>query len=296
MISVTENKDSGRKKQRHRSAVSVIVTLILSFYVLILLIPYIYALFASLSTYQEYYFNIFPLPKEGLKFINYIDAWQSLKFEGTGIPKMILNSLWYSLVPAGLGVLLSSFGAYICAKYQFPGRNFIYMFALITMMIPIVGSTPSTLKYVSALGGYNSYSYVLIMVQTVGATFIIMYSCFKSVDWAYAEAAFIDGAGHFTVFFKVMLPQVISPMTALILTDFIMYWADVENSLLYHPELPTLSTGLYYFRTFVITAAGMQRYPAYFAALLLCMLPTILLFAIFQNKLMDIQISGGIKG
>ena len=296
MGAVSRSKDSVRKRHRHISAVSVIVTVILAIYVLILLIPYVYALFASLSTYQEYYFNIFPFPKEGLKLINYVDAWKSLKFEGTGIPEMVLNSLWYSLAPAVLGVLLSSFGAYICAKYQFPGRNFIYMFALITMMIPIVGSTPSILKYVSALGGYNSYSYVIIMAQTVNAAFIIMYSCFKSVDWAYAEAAFIDGAGHFTVFFKIMLPQVISPMTALILSDFILYWADVESSLLYHPELPTLSTGLYYFRTFVITAAGMQRYPAYFAALLLCMIPTILLFAIFQNKLMDIQISGGIKG
>lgn len=282
--------------KKKTSGVFKVVTVIFCIYMLILLIPYVYALFASVSTYQEYYFNLFPIPRGGLQWKNYVDAWLNLQHDGTGIPAMIINSLIFSAGPAVLGNFLSACGAYICAKYTFPGSRFIYWFALITMMIPIVGGAPSFLKYISALGGYNSYTYVLITAQTVGPAFIIMYSCFKSVDWAYAEAAFIDGAGHFTVFFKVMLPHVVSPMIALVLSDFILFWANVENSLLYYPELPTLSTGLYYFRTFVITAAGMQRYPAYFAALLLCMIPTIILFAAFQEKLMDIQISGGIKG
>lgn len=285
-----------KRKRKKVSVFAIIVSAIFVLYLLCLLIPYVYALFASLSNYKEYYFNIFPIPKEGLKFQNYADAWTSLKHEGTGVAQMILNSLWFAGAPAILGVFLSSCGAYICAKYQFWGRNFIYWFCLITMMIPIIGNQSSHLKYISMLGGYNSPTYVFITANTVGATFIIMYSCFKNVDWAYAEAAFMDGATHFQVFYKVMLPHVISPMTALMLSDFIMFWANVENSLLYYPELPTLSTGLYYFRTYVITAEGMQRYPAYFAAMLLCMIPTIVLFSIFQDKLMDIQISGGIKG
>ena len=265
-------------------------------YLLILLIPYIYALFASVSDYKEYYLSVFPFPKNGLKLENYVDAWNNLSHEGTGIPEMILNSLWFAGGSAVLGVFLSTCGAYICAKYKFKGRNFLYWFALITMMIPVVGSMPSNLKYVSALGVYNSRFYIFAMCQTVGAAFIIMYSCFQNVDWAYAESAFMDGAGHFTVFFKIMLPQVISPMTALILSDFILFWSDVERSLIYYPELPTLATGLYHFRSFVITAEGMRRYPAYFAAILLCVIPTVTLFSIFQKKLMDIQLSGGLKG
>lgn len=284
------------KEKRRISPAMWVISGIFVIYMLCLIVPYVYALFASVSNYKEYYFNIFPWPAEGLKLQNYVEAWTSLKHEGTGVPEMIVNSLWFSAVPAVMGVFLCSCGAYICAKYRFFGRNFIYWFSLITMMIPIIGNQSGVLKYVAALGGYNSYAYVFVMANTWGAGLIIMYSCFASIDWAYAEAAFIDGAGHATVFFKVMLPHAISPMTALMLSDFIMFWAGVENSLMYYPDLPTLSTGLYYFRTFVITAAGMQRYPAYFAAMLLCMIPTIVLFAIFQEKLMDIQIGGGIKG
>lgn len=290
------NQKTVKKKRRAISKGSIVVTVIFSIYLVILLVPYIYALFASLSNYKEYYFNIFPIPKEGLKFSNYVDAWTSLSHEGTGVAKMVLHSLWFAGVPSVMGVFLCSCGAYICAKYKFWGRNFIYWFCLITMMIPIIGGQSSYLKYVAALGGYNSLTYVFITANTISATFIIMYSCFLNVDWAYAEAAFMDGATHFQVFNKVMIPHVISPMTALMLSDFIANWANVENSLLYYPDLPTLSTGLYYFRTYVITAEGMQRYPAYFAAMLVCMMPTIILFSIFQDKLMDIQISGGIKG
>lgn len=265
-------------------------------YTLILLVPYIYAAFASVSDYKEYYMNIFPFPKDGLKLKNYVDAWKNLKHEGNGVPEMILNSLWFAGGSAVLNVFLSACGAYVCSKYKFRGRSFLYWFALITMMIPVVGAMPSQLKYISAMGVYNSRMYIFINASTIGATFIIMYSCFQNLDWAYAESAFIDGAGHFTVFFKIMLPQVISPMTALILSDFILFWTDVESSLIYYPELPTLATGLYHFRSFVITVEGMRRYPAYFAAILLCIIPTVTLFSIFQKKLMDIQLSGGIKG
>ncbi len=289
------NKESSGRKRRI-TVPMIIATVIISLYFVVLVVPYIYAVFASVSTYQEYYFHIFPFPKSGLQIENFIDAWKNLQYNGNGIPQMIINSIWFAGGSAFLSVFLGACSAYVCAKYQFRGRNFIFMFALITMMIPIIGSMPSTIKYVSALGGYNSYLFVIIMTSGIGGSYIVLYSCFKSIDWNYAEAAFIDGAGHFRVFFKVMLPQAVSPMIAFFLSEFIMNWANAENSLIYYPDLPTLTTGLYYFRTYVITSAGMRRYPGYFAALLMCILPTIVLFAIFQDKLMDIQIEGGLKG
>lgn len=290
------NKNRLKEDKCNLGILGWIVAAVFVAYTLCLLVPYVYAAFASVSNYKEYYLNIFPFPKEGVKLGNYVDAWNNLKHEGNGVPEMILNSLWFAGGSAILNVFLSSCGAYVCAKYSFRGRNFLYWFALITMMIPVVGSMPSQLKFISSMGVYNSRMFIFVNAATIGATFIIMYGCFKNLDWTYAEAAFMDGAGHFTVFFKIMLPQVISPMTALILSDFIMGWANVENSLVYYPELPTLSTGLYHFRSIVITAEGMRRYPAYFAAILLCIIPTVVLFAIFQKKLMDVQLSGGIKG
>lgn len=289
-----------KKKLTQKNPLGVVgwlIFAIFAIYMLILLVPYVYALFSSVSTYEDWYNSKFPFPKSGVQFSNFTDAFLNLQTDdGAGIPLMLFNSLWFAGGSAVLGVLLSSCGAYICAKYKFFGRKFIYWFAFITMMIPVVGSMPSVLNYVKAWNVFNSPMYIFVMAQTVGAGFIIMYSCFLNVDWAYAESAFMDGAGHFTVFFKIMLPQVVSPMTALMLSDFILFWTDAESSLIYYPQLPTLATGLFQFRSDVLTGAGVMRYPQYFAALLLCIIPTVVLFAIFQKKLMDIQLSGGIKG
>ena len=93
----------------------IVVSVIFTIYLLILLIPYLYAMFASVSDYKEYYFSIFPFPKGGLKLYNFADAWNNLQHEGTGVPAMILNSLWFAGGPAVLGVLFSSFRAYICS-------------------------------------------------------------------------------------------------------------------------------------------------------------------------------------
>ena len=67
--------------KKKTSGVFKVVTVIFCIYMLILLIPYVYALFASVSTYQEYYFNLFPIPRGGLQWKNYVDAWLNLQHD-----------------------------------------------------------------------------------------------------------------------------------------------------------------------------------------------------------------------
>ena len=285
------NKITVNKKRVKISAVNVVATVIFAVYCLGIIVPLLYGFSISLQTRAEYInFAYFPSVPQ---FKNYITAWRDLDSMGNSVPVMFLNSLWFSFGTVIVNVLCSAFTGYIVAKYKFPGRNFIYYFTIITMMIPIIGALPSQIKYVAALGGYNSPLYVLVMTLGVGGSFIIFYSTFKGVDWGYAEAAFIDGAGHFTIFFRIMLPQVVAPMSALALTDFISAWANVETPIIFFPDLPTLASGLFNYETIVIKQ---DIFPTYYAGLFTCMLPTVLLFVIFQKNLMDIQIGGGLKG
>ena len=120
-----------------------------------------------------------------------------------------------------------------------------------------------------------------------------MYATFKSLSWGYAEAAFIDGAGHFGTFFRIMLPQVISPMCALVLSEFIIMWTDADTPLIFFPDMPTLAYGLFLYQDVVRKTL---QYPIFFAGLITCMIPTVALYAVFQRSLMDIQMGGGLKG
>lgn len=287
-----EETKRAKKAKKRVSPLLIVITVIFAVYSVFIILPYFYGFLVSIETDFEYQNTIFPQPRT-FKISNYISAWVDLSTSGTSVPEMFLNSLWFTLGMTLVGLFYATISAYVVAKYNFPGKKFIYAFALVMMMIPIIGAQSSNLKFTAALGGYNSPLYVLINAQTINGSFIVIVACWAALDWGYAEAAFIDGAGHFTVFFKIMLPQVISPLSALALSDFIMYWADTDTSLIYFPELPTLSTGLYLYQDVV---ERLYNYPVYFAGLLTCMIPTFILFIIFQNRLMDIKMGGGLKG
>ena len=263
----------------------------------VILYPYIYCLLGSIRT-PNFTFSIssflpFPAAWDQIHFGNYADAFEMLNYDGKNVIDMFLNSLWYSLGMTFVGLLYATVSAYVCAKYHFFGRRLIYTFAIIMMIVPIIGATASNIRYTAFLGGYDNPLYVLINAQTINGSFIIIYSCFKSLSWSYAESSFIDGAGHFKTFFRIMLPQVVSPLSALALTNFIAAWSDAETSLLYFPHYPTLATGIYYAAENYIRSV---RFPIFLASLILVMLPSVILFSIFQKKMMDIQMGGALKG
>lgn len=86
--------------------------------------------------------------------------------------------------------------AYVITKYEFPGRDVFYSFAVIVMMIPTMGSMASTYKMYNAIGLINTYTgYFIFACGGFGSYFLIMYGFYKNLSWTYAEAAQIDGAG-----------------------------------------------------------------------------------------------------
>lgn len=278
--------------------VRVIVFLIFLIYAILLLVPYIFAFYISLKTRTEYNSTLILAPPQSFNLLNYIEAWTALASEesGTSVPMMLLNSLWYAGGVAFFSVLFSSMGAYVVAKYEFRGKGFVYAFAIVTMMVPVMGTLPSQLRYVRAIGSLNSSLYMITMCQLLGTIFIVMHSAFKSISWEYAEAAFIDGAGQFTVFFGIMLPQSVSVLVAMFLTNFIWLWADSETPLIFFDELPPVALGLYQYKQIVDSNDPYASVPTFYAGLILCMIPSLVLFSVFQKTLMDIQMGGGLKG
>lgn len=282
-----------QKKDFHTSPIRIAVFVIFALYSVTIAVPYVWTIIASLKIRPEYLNeSVFSLPAH-LKFDNYAKAWTELSTEGTSVPMMFVNSLWYAVGRSVCGILFSAMTAYVVAKYKFPGRKFLYTFALVTMMIPVMGSMAMGLKFAKTIGTYNSPLYALLNAGALSGPFVILYSTFKTLSWEYAEAAMIDGAGHFGAFFKIMLPQVISPMCALVLSEFILMWTDADTPIIFFPNLPTLAYGLYLYQDVVKKTL---QYPIFFAGLMTCMVPTVVLYAIFQKSLMDIQMSGGLKG
>ena len=227
-------------------------------------------------------------------FANYVDAFKNLSVaNGVGMFGMIINSVWYTVGSLLVQMASSVACAYVIAKFKFPGRNLLFSIALITMMIPVVGSMPSAFRVYDALGMLDSPLIILRCLNAFGWNFVVIHGFFKALSWSYAESAYIDGANHFQAFFNVMLPQVAAPVFALCIMSFINLWNDYMTPLVYFPSWPTLVTGLYLYEN---EMGRMLNYPTLFAGVLICVLPVITIFIAFQKQILEINISGGLKG
>ena len=209
---------------------------------------------------------------------------------------MFFNSLWYAGVGSFLSVFMSSVVAYCLSRFEFRGRNVLYAVAIFSMTIPIVGTMGAQFKLEVDIGIYDSPLHVIVLNLggLGGMYFLIMHGFFKNISHAYSEAVYIDGGGEFVVFFRMMLPQGMSMMFVLMLMNFIGGWNDYTAPTLYLPSYPTLAAGLFEYKSIAPRGAG--GIPVYYAGLIIAMIPAIILFAVFSNRIMSSISIGGLKG
>ena len=144
-----------------------------------------------------------------------------------------------------INIMVSSMAAYVIAKYKFKGSNLIYSLAIFIMIVPIVGTLPAQYRLMQDLGLYNKLLGLFVLYSGgFGFNFFMMYGFFKSISWTYAEAAFVDGAGDFRVFFKIMIPLAKAPMISLAIIHAIGLWNDFTTPSIYLKDYPTLAVGI----------------------------------------------------
>lgn len=281
------------KKHKKFSLSRTLIFFVFTFYAISLVYPLVWAFLSSLKESTEYMtHNKMDLPEKWL-FSNYLKAFEGLNIEGKNMFDMFFNSIWFTVGGTLAGVGVSCMTAYAVAKYRFPGSKLIYWTAIISMMIPVVGALPSQFKVYTALGIIETPWLLLAFLNGFGFNFLVLHSYFESLPRSYMEAAFIDGAGHFTCFWKVMLPQAKSPIMALSIVSAIGFWNDYNTPLLFLKEYPTLSSGIYMYQVINTRILDM---PVLFAGILLTAIPVLILYAFFSNKIMNISLEGGIKG
>lgn len=285
------NKKRGGANRFHWNVGFVIVFIVFVLYSASLVGCLLWAFMNSLKGKYEYLENVVALPKDWL-FSNYIKAFEVIEVNDTNAITMLFNSLWLALCRPAINLVTATMASYVMSKYKFPGRGLIWGIMLTTMVLPIYGSGSAGLILYKNLGFYDSPTILLASVTGLGGSIMII-SAFDGVSKSYMEAAFVEGAGHFRVFWQIMVPQISGLISALFIMSFVGNWNDYMTSVTYLPSYLTLSTGLYLFQEF---NARTLNVPLLFAGALLCMIPTTALYVIFQDKFMNLSFGGGIKG
>lgn len=287
-------KIKNKKKPDGFKAIKIVMSVIFGIYAATLVFPIVWGIIVSVTSKDFFLVNGFMKLPTSLDFSNYAKAFSSLEVDGNSFGSMLFNSIWFAVGGSVICVFASCITAYACARYDFMGGKVLYWVAIVSMMIPITNNLPSVFKFVGRTGLYGTPFVMITQLSALGFNFLVMYSFFKNISAEYGEAAYIDGAGHWYVFSKVYLPMAISSMIALWLTMFIGFWSDAMYPLMFMPDFPTLASGLHSYQLTISRVPGST--PILYAGLFISAVPILVLFLIFRDKFMDLQISGGIKG
>ena len=279
------------KKKRRFSVYELVGFIVFGVYTLLLLGPIFWTFLNSLKTRLEYLESVVALPKQWL-FSNYIQAFKVLSAGGKNVFVMLINSMWLAVAKPTISILTASMASYVMSKYKFPGRHVIWTTMIVMMIVPIYGSGASIYKMYQALNMYDSPLILLASITGLGGSMMII-AAFDGVSRTYMEAAFIEGAGHFRIFWRIMFPQVTGLLFALWIMAFIGAWNDYMGPIMYLPSFVTLSSGLYIYQ---VEQARKLNTPVLFAGALMCIVPVVTLFIVFQDKFINLSYGSGIKG
>lgn len=304
-------ENTSRRKIRDRikhTFTTTNVLFIVAFVLFVLFVSlFLYLLYWGFITsfkdnYNDFVRNVLGLPKKWM-FSNYAESFKAIKVRiasGSGVryaffPELLLNSVLYSVGGALVLVCSACFTAYCVAKFdKCKFSKILYAFNIVTMILPIVGSGPSTLQIMRALHIYDTIiGFWITKAHFMGLNFLLFHAAFTKLAKEYSEAAELDGASNFGVFFRIVLPLIGGIFLTIFLIEFVAIWNDYQTPLVYMPTHPPLSTGVFEFsRSSSNATVGT---PHKIAGCMILFLPIFVIFLIFHGRLMNNLSMGGIK-
>ncbi len=291
------------KEQREKMTVTTgILMVLLIAYAVSLFIPLIWGFITSFKDKFDYRLNVIGLPKqwvwnyETVYNLFYVRIQTPTGTQDIGVAMMFLYGFLYAIGSAFFATLVPCITAYLCARFAYKFSKVIYTVVIIVMIIPIIGSLPSEVQTAKALGLFDTICGVWLMkANFLGMYFLVFYSAFRSVPNAFAEAARIDGAGNFSILFRIMLPIVKNTFLTVMLINFITFWNDYQTPLIYLPSYPTIAVGMLKVRTGGASNA-MSSTPMQMAGSMMMLLPILIIFIRYQKRLLGNLTVGGEKG
>ncbi len=252
------------------------------------LFPFMWMVSTSLKTDQDVFTWPPRLVPQPVRFQNYVDAWNSAPYA-----RFFFNSAFIALAVTLANLFFSSLAGYAFAKYKFPGRQWIFIALLCTMMIPFQVTMIPVFVILSKLHWVDTY-WGLIIPFTAGAFGIFLMRQFLStIPDDLIDAARIDGCSEFRTFLTIVLPLSKPALSALGIFVFMASW----NGFIW-PFIIVKSTEM---KTLPLAVADLAEglyvmsWPLMMAGACFVVLPAIVVFLLFQKNFVEGITLTGIK-
>ncbi|MDO4296756.1 MAG: carbohydrate ABC transporter permease, partial [bacterium] len=202
------------------------------------------------------------------------------------------NSIKITVLSTILQILISALGAYGFTKVRWKWRDKVFLLYLATMMIPPQVMIVSRFVIMTEVGLYNTHAGLILMTMFSTYGVFLLRQAMMGIPNSLCESARIDGAGHFQIFMKIVLPLLTPAMATLAILKFVWTWNDYQMPLIFLSKraLFTLQLGMKLFAT----ESG-SIYSLMMAAAVSAIVPLILVFLLGQRYIIDGIASGAVK-
>lgn len=253
------------------------------------LIPFLWVVSSAFKDNTEIFGSMALLP-EKWQWNNFREAWLGGQF-GT----YFVNTLIVAVVSTVISVAVAAPAGYAFAKTQLRKASALFYLYLFGITLPIESIIVPLFYQIRDLGLVNNLWGLILALVGTGVPFgvYLMRSFFRDLPDALGEAARLDGAGEWEIFFRIMMPLATPGLLALGVFSFLGAWNEYFLSilLLISEDKRTIPVGLVQFQTQNIT-----EYGPLFAAITLAIIPSILIYVVLQRQFISGLAAGATKG
>lgn len=258
---------------------------------LTMILPFLWMLSTSLKVAKQ----VFTFPPQWIphpaQWVNYSEIWQVAP-----LARGLANSFIVTVAVVVVGTLSSTMAAFAFAKLDFPHKKGLFVVLLATIMIPLaVLIVPQFIIFVRI--GWIDTLWPLIVPGLLGNVTMIFFLRQYMLGLAneLLEAATLDGAGYFRIYWKIFMPLCKPAIAANVIIVFMATWNDYLGPLIF-THSPEKSTVQLVIASLNAYHAEQTNYPLIMAASVIAVLPVIILFSVLQKYFVDSFAFSGLKG
>lgn len=275
----------------------LVLWIVLLGYATLVVYPLVWVVFASFRSTSEINQAPWSLP-ETMRWENYTKAWSGDESAGDGgLGRAFVNSTIVTCASLVGILLIGAMAAYVLARFAFPGSGALYNVFLFGMMVPVFLGVIPLYLLLDSMGLLNTLSGLVIVYISYSLSFtvFILTGFFRTLPGELAEAGAIDGCGHWSVFWRIMLPLARPGLITAGIFNAFGLWNEYPLALVIMTDNEKITLPLA-----IANLAQKQHYQtdwgALFAGLVIVMLPTLIGYIAFQRRITQGLTAGAVKG
>ncbi|WP_433862140.1 carbohydrate ABC transporter permease [Streptomyces sp. L7] len=205
------------------------------------IVPFIWMVSGSFRSESDLFGNPASLFPTSITLHGYLGVWEQLPFL-----RLLGNTFVFAGVTTAATLLFDSLCAYALARLKFRGRNLAFILVIATLMVPFQVTLIPVFIELFHFGWLNTYQGLIVPRATSAFGIFLFRQFFISIPTELDEAARIDGAGHFRIYWKIILPLAKPAIATVAILNFMNLWNDLLWPLVVtsDPNMLTLPAGL----------------------------------------------------